>query len=85
MRRVSFICSSGAGLQRGELQRFAVADRLTVGVVLPGGNVGEIRVVPSGFTVVTLVFLAEVGPARLLPGQGIPQHQLGQPKEVFDP
>ena len=46
---------------------------------------GEVDVIASGFALVTLVFLAEVGPARLLPGQGIPQHQLGQPKEVFDP
>ena len=42
-------------MQRGELQRFAVADRLTVGVVLPGGDVGEVHVVPSGFALVTLL------------------------------
>ena len=59
-----------------------MANRLGTVLVLPGGNVGEAFIVPEGFSLSGLVFFAEMGPTGFLSGQGIPQHELGEAKEV---
>ncbi len=46
---------------------------------------GVLAVVPQGLTIRALVFLPEVGAAALFPGEGIAQHQLGQPEEIGHP
>ena len=53
--------------------------------VTPGGNVGEAAVITASLTLRRLVLLAEMGPAGFLPGQGIAQHQIRQPKKILKP
>src|ERR1019366_9787460 len=68
-----------------ELERFLVEFGIgVVACVLPRGDVREVLVVAEGFSVVGLMFDAEVTAAALLAVQRVPAQQLSELEEVSD-
>jgi len=66
-------------------ERFLVENRrLARPGELPGGDVGEIRVVPPGFAIRGLEFDAEMAAARFAAVQGVPAKDLGEFEEIGD-
>src|SRR3954464_6460450 len=56
--------------------------RKTCSSVLPGGDVGEIRIIAERLSFGRLIFLTEVTPARFVTVECIDAHQLGEFEEV---
>ena len=59
--------------------------RLSFSVVFPCRNIGKLRIIPLRLPVGCLVLLPEVGPARLLPVEGIRNKQFCQLEIVSYP
>src|ERR1700742_5049689 len=74
-------------LDRLELQRLAVQFRRghrAVTLVFPGEDVGKLFIVAQSFAVRRLMFLAEMAAARLVAGQRVGAHELGELQEIGD-
>src|SRR5262245_34196795 len=68
-----------------ECQWFFVEDRLASRTgVLPGRNVGEVRVVTQRFTIRRLKLFAEMTSAGLISMQRIEAHQLAELQKIRD-
>src|SRR5262249_19942172 len=68
-----------------ERQRLLVQHRILIrALVFPCDDVRELGVVPPGFAVRRLIFLAQVASARLLALQSVYTHQLAQLEKVGD-
>ena len=62
-----------------EVKGLRVARRLLAGaLVFPHGHMGEVVVVSAGLTLLRGVLDPVVGAGRLIPGQRVPKHHLGE-------
>src|SRR6476619_5620139 len=79
------LIASHCRLYELEGKGFLVQDRQRPLSILPGSHVRETAVIALRFTVVRLILLAEMSPARLLPMQRIVTEQFGEFEIVGHP